>query len=321
MNKRFILISVLALLCGSLSAQNNLGKADDEGRLVLTPYLAHNANYPVEASDAVKNKLMQIVTQYGLGGVSYDQRFVITANFTEYTREATATAPPMIALEITPTLYIGDLVTGNLYASVAVPSVKGVGKTETKAYMTAIKTMRFDSPQVAAFIERGKQKIIEYYNAEIDLILAQADALAQQDRYDDALALLISVPSVCKDAYTKAMSRLSQYYQMQIDVEGASLLAAARYAWSSDLSYAGAQAAASYLAQIHPYSSSYAGAQALAAEIAKRVKELDTREWNFTLQEHKDNVSLRSQAIKAAQAIGVARAKQPVTYYNKIYWW
>lgn len=319
--RRASLILLSALLCVCASAQNNLGAADDADRIILTPFVAENASFPEYVANTVKNKLTQLASQYGVAGTCFDQRFIITANFTELTKEATATTPPMIALDLSPTLYIGDISTGALFASCSLPSLKGVGKNETKAYMAAIKGLKLNDPAIASFVEQGKSKIIEYYNSQIDFLLSQADALCGQDDFDGAIALLMTVPSVCKDAYKKAMSKSTAIFQKKIDKEGAILLNTARQVWNADQSYAGAQEAGEYLAQIHPNSSSYSDASKLSSEIAKRIKEVDKREWDFKLQQHNDEVKLESQAIEAAKAIGVAKAKQPITYNTKVYWW
>lgn len=332
--KRIVILLLASLsFCTNLLAQNNLQSADDLGRIALTPIIAGNANIPSYATSLVKNKLIQVVTQNGLGGSAIDQRFVITANLVEVSKEITTTAPPMVAIGIMPTLYIGDLETGNLYASCALPMINGVGTNETKAYMSAIRTMQIQGPSVTSFIEQGKAKIIEYYNSQIDFIISKAAALADQDRFDESIMVLLAVPDVCKEAYAKAMDMTATVFQKKIDKEGAILLNSATQAWNADLSYYGAETAAGYLSKIHPNSASFAGGYALSETIAKRVKELDTREWNFKMQQYKDERDLqnkrldyghdeRMSMISAAKEVGVARAKQPITYnYTRVSWW
>ena len=74
---------------------------------------------------------------------------------------------------------------------------------------------------------------------------------------------------------------------------------------------------------IDPSSSCYEDAQNLASKIAKRVKELDQREWDFKLKQQQDNVDLQKAEIKAARDIGVAYGQnQPktITTYNVVGW-
>jgi hypothetical protein len=57
--------------------------------------------------------------------------------------------------------------------------------------------------------------------------------------------------------------------------------------------------------------------------MAKRVKELDQREWNFKLKQQQDDVDITKATINAVRDIGVAYGNgQPKTIvYNTRGWW
>ena len=321
--KKIFASILLAAACMAAFAQNNEGKMDDAGRIALTPVILENSNIAPSAANVVLNKLTQIVTKNGLAGDSFDPRFVITANMVELDHYVTATAPPMQAYSFSPTLYIGDAATGNLFATCPLNTVKGVGASEAQAYMQAVRALKTNGPEIQAFIETGKTKIIEWYNTQIDFLISEANSLAGQDRYDEAIALLFTVPTVCKDAFDKAMRAAEQIFQQKIDIEGAQLLNTATHVWNANQSWAGASEAASYLSRIHPLSAVMPAAMDLSETIAKRVKELDTREWNFAMKQFDASVSLESQRISAMAEIGKAMAKRPVNYYNmnSFGWW
>jgi hypothetical protein len=59
----------------------------------------------------------------------------------------------------------------------------------------------------------------------------------------------------------------------------------------------------------------------LTAEISKRVKELDKREWDFQLKQHQDDVDLQKASIKAVRDIGVAYGKNQQPTYHVHTWW
>ncbi len=321
--KQLLTSILLIAACFAAAAQNNEGKADDYGRIALTPVILQESSIPPAASNVVLNKLTQMVTKNGLGADSFDPRFIITANMVELSHETTATAPAMQALVLSPTLYIGDAATGTLYATCALKQIKGAGTNDTKAYMQAVKGIRVDDPSVQRFIETGKKRIIEWYNSQIDFLISEANSLAGQDKYDEGIALLFTVPAVCKEAFDKAMRAAELIFQQKIDVEGAALLNAATHAWNASQNWAGANEAAGYLSQIHPLSSAVTGGMALSKTIAARIKELDNREWNFAMKQFDANVSLESQRISAMAEVGKAMAKRPVNYYNmnSFGWW
>lgn len=332
--KKYLTIFLFLSFWGQTSySQNTLQASNDLGRIALTPIIVSRANIPSYAATIVKNKLTQVITQNGLGGVSYDQRFIITANIVETSREITNTAPPMFALELSTTLYVGDIVTGNLYSSCLLPVVNGVGTNEAKAYMSAIRAINMQKPEVNDIITKGKEKIIEYYNSQIDFIIANAMALAKKEEYDNAMSALFTVPNVCKDAYLKAMNAVTEIYQNKIDNEGNVLLNTAKQVWNSEQSYSGATKAAAYLSKVHPLSSSFTGACELSETIAKHIKEIDKRDWDFKMKQYEDEQKILNKEIdnahsekilliNASKEIGVARSNQPTTYnYNHITWW
>ena len=321
--KKIFAIMLMAASCAVALAQNEEGKMDDLGRIALAPVILEESSIPPAAGNVVLNKLTQMVTQNGLASDTFDPRFIITANMVELSHDVTATAPPMQALVLSPTLYIGDAATGTLFATLNLGQVKGAGTNETKAYMQAVRMIKTNSPEVQRFIDKGKVRIIEWYNTQIDFIISEANALAGQDKYDEAIGLLFTVPTVCKDAFDKAMRAAEQIFQQKIDIEGAQLLNMATHAWNANQSWAGANEAATYLSQIHPLSSVIPQAMDLSSTIAKRVKELDSREWNFAMKQFDASVSLESKRIAAMAEVGKAMAKRPVNYYNmnSFGWW
>ena len=167
---RYLLIVVLFLNVISFGQE----KDDNANNIALYAYVSNNIEgMPSSASRMLKNKLNQIVTQNGIGGPVINPRFIITPNITILSKDITSSAPPMIAYNLEVTFYIGDGVDGTKYASTSL-SVKGVGTNETKAYIQAIKQIKTKHPDLVSFIEEGKQKIIDYYNTNCDLILKEA---------------------------------------------------------------------------------------------------------------------------------------------------
>lgn len=291
------MISVLLGLGLSIaSAQNDLGKTDDVGRIVLSPYVVSNANIPEFAEKVLNNKLQQIAAKNGVGGYAIEKRFVITANMMEMSKDFTATAPPMIALTVAPTIYIGDAVTGTLYSSCDLDGVKGVGKNETQAYLNAIKNINVNNPAVVECINQGKQKIIEYYNSQIDFLLAEAESMVQCQQYDEAIVKLACVPEVCKDAYMKAYNKIGEVYQKKIDLEGDYLYNEAYAQWNTAKNQESAEKVVELLAQINPLSSAAKKGRTLVksveahyAAIAARRREIEERNWAFKMQQYNDS--------------------------------
>ena len=305
-------------------SQNNLGSSNDEARISLLAVFPQQVSKISEESKAVLiNKMNLITSKYGIGGSTAKQRFIITANVIELTKDITPTTPAIYTYNLQLTLYIGDGIAGTLFSSLPI-SLKGSGKSETKAYIMALKGLDTNDPKYGAFIEEGKTKIIKYFNSKCDFILKEAEMLSSKSDFDAAISTLTSVPEVCKDCYDKAMTAVAPIFKKQIDRQCKINLLEAKNAWNQSQDASGASAASNYLGQIDPNASCYAEAVAFTNTIAKRVKEIDQREWNFQMKQQQDDVDIQKATIKAARDIGVAYGNGPkanVVQYNVYGWW
>ncbi|MBR2961586.1 MAG: hypothetical protein IKC42_00960 [Alistipes sp.] len=306
---------------GSSMSQNSLGSTDDMGRIAITPIVIEESGVPVYARKALTSKLKQIVTRNGLGAEPLSPRFVLTASVDLVNKEMTATAPPMTAVEVATTLYIGDAVTGQLFASYAYEPSKGVGTNEKRAYLAALNRVSATSADVAAFVEKGKQKIVEFYNSQIDFLLAEAKALRDREQYDESIAILSGVPSICKEAYTKAMSEVAVTYQRKLDVEGAAAYNKAVAAWNTNKSREGADAAIVHLATIHPMSSYAAKGSELIksieshhAAVEARRLEMEERERQYQLQREADEREFQREKMQMEHEVAMKQADNAVMF-------
>lgn len=311
---------VIACLLASMTfAQEQTQTMDDAARIALSAYMDPSSSIPNNAKKTLKDRMQKIITKNGMGSAK-NTRFIMTANVRELNLEKSETAPVIYIYNLEVNLYIGDGIDGTLFSSCSL-EVKAAGDSKDKAYMAALKKIKASDPQYQTFINEGKKKIVDYYTAKCDFIITKAQTKAKNQDFDAAIAELMQVPDVCKECYDKCMAAAQPIYQEKINQEGAKLLAEARGVWSAGQDVAAAEAAAAILAQVNPQSSAFAGAESLNAEMAKRVKELDKREWDFMLKQQQDEVDLEKASIKAIRDIGVAYGEnqQPTTY--NVVWW
>lgn len=303
--------------------------ADDARNIALSAHVSDNSGVPKASASVLENKLRTIVTQSGFGA-SAGNRFILTAKVTPVSEDVTPTAPPMYVYTLNFDFYIGDGVAGTLFATTQVQG-KGTGKSKDQAYLMALKSVNAKSPEMKAFIEEGRAKVIEYYEINSPTILNKAKNLAGQQKYEEAARELLAIPEACTKFYDQANVLLADIYQKKIDEEGQKSLAAARHEWSSGQDRDAADRAGKHLAQINPQSSAYKDAHAFQKEIAKRIQALDAREWNFQMQQYKDNVAMQKQAmanetalekerIRAVRDVAAAYASAP-TYVYHYSWW
>ena len=203
MKRILLIIGLGAAFAFAGNAQNNVGKADDKGRIALAPVVNDN-NMPMSAKSALESKMRKIGVLNGLAGEGSNPMFSMRATIDVVSKDLTATAPPKHALTLTVNLFIVDNATGNVFSQTSV-DVKGAGANESKAYMSAIKSLDPKRGQFKSFVDQGKNKILEYYNSQCDLVISKANALKAQGRNEEASAVLYSVPTVCKECYDRCM--------------------------------------------------------------------------------------------------------------------
>ncbi len=317
MKLNIILCVILLGAWSSLSAQNTEWSMDDMGRIALTPILPDQAEgVSATTNQNLLNRLQRVATQEGLGAVSRDSRFLLVVNMDVIDKNITATAPPMVAMNVDLSLLIVDYETKNTFSS-AVVSLRGAGQNETKATMQALKGLRTNDPELRRFMADGKRKIIEWYNAQCDFIIKKAQTEAAMQNFDQALYTLVTVPEVCKDCYFRAMDEAAVIYDQYMDFLCERNLQAAKSTWIANPNMRGANAVIPYLSALQPDASCFDEAESLVDEIRQKVRQDEQRDWNFMLKQWDDGVSLQSQRIEAMRQVGVAYGNnQPERVYQ-----
>lgn len=313
--KRTLSAIVLGL---ALIASVNLMGQSKTSSIVVTSFVPEQDGLSEKAAKNMENKVSQMITASGMASID-DSRFAVIPRIVVTDEHLQASAPPMIAMSADVTFYMGDVSTGKVFGSIT-KSYKGVGETDTRAYVSIISNIKPRDKELQQFMERGKQKIIDYYNENADIIIKKALQLASTKDYDEALVVLSEIPEECVEAYDKASAHMATIYQQKINYEGEILYQEAYTLWNSTLDYSGAMDACAILARISPMSSAAGKANNLADQIGKRVREVDNREWNFKLQKQKDQADLQKALVNAAAEAAKAEANRPVYNYNVVWW-
>jgi len=191
MKKILFLFLVLFSVPRVSFSQNNQDKFDDIARIALAAFVPKQADeIPSSARQILLNKMLQISLQNGLGASGENPRFCIVPSLNVISKEISPTAPPMVVVNIEVTFFIVDAASKTIFSQTSV-LVKGVGTNKNKAYISGIKNINVKAGQFKNFVETGKQKIIEFYNSQCDIILEHAQALSAQKRYEEALFNLL----------------------------------------------------------------------------------------------------------------------------------
>jgi len=327
--KSYISIIAVALLTlgGSMTevlAQNKMDKTDDLGRIAIVPYVTDQIeDLPEIAKNNLRSKMAQILTKQGIAGsAGFSSQFIMVPNISVLSKDVVAGAPPKVALNLEVAFYIGDGINGVKYGSAAVMA-KGVGSTETKAYVSALRNISSSNKDLAQLIDTAKERILEYYNDGCDLILKEADNLAAENKFDEALYSLSSVPVVSKECFNKAQDRIGDVYQQMIDRDCDMLLNQATNAWNAGQNYEAAVEATELLNQIEPESACFSKVKTLSKSIRAGIKDTNNKEWAMLNKQLESITEIEKNRLSTTKEIALAYANnQPKNVvYNVKGWW
>ncbi len=345
--KQFLL-SILLLCTSFVWAQ---AQSTDADRITIHAYVPPYEYITQEASQLLETKLQEIIANNGVADNDGVNRFILTFKINVLSKDIVATTPQRVSQKLGITLMIGDVIEDKVYATKTINAI-GIGTSLEKSYIAAVKNIKPQNKDITEFMQLGKSKIIAYYEAHAEEILAEANALAGQENYDDALSLLSSVPDVCRNTYSACSELAATLYEKKINADGNYYYQQAKTAWANSPNREGAEQATAYLSKINFAAQCQPQAERLAEEITAKMNVVDKREWAFSMQQYKDNIerekrewSLRVKQeennhernmaldaqryatqrtiIKACRDIAVERAKhQPrVINFNRIILW
>lgn len=283
--KRTVIFCLFVLLLATFAQ----AETSDVGRVTMKAYMPDRENIPPESKKLIQTKLSQLITNNGISDNDAFNRFVLTAKVNVVSKDIVVGPPQRISQKLDVTLMIGDVIEDKVYESLTIPVI-GIGQSEEKAFMAAFKNIKSANSELRAFMERGKEKIVAYYQDHCEEIMKEAKLQASQQKYTQAIYTLSLVPNVCSECYEACLNLSSDIYTQMIDAEGASLLNQAQSVWAEHLDKKGAEEAVSFLSRINFAASCQPQAEALMKEITTQMKKIDQREWAFKIQQYQDRV-------------------------------
>lgn len=310
--KRIILFGIGVLLATMIRAQDiSICAQVVDGKI------------PEEAARQLETKLQSALTANGYADNGYTERFVLTAKVDITQKDVTPTTPARISEKMDITLMVGDVIENKLYASCTLSSA-GIGTNENKAFINAFRNIKGENPKIQQMLSEAKAKIVDYYTNHCAEIQQRVNALVAQQQYDEAIFMLCSVPNINSDCFAACQKQAGVVYQQKIDADAARLLEQARNVWTANPDVSGANEVADIIGNINPHATNYSEVTVLRSTIEGKLQTDAKREWNFKMRQYEDEQEYKRSIIDAAQAVGVAWAKnQPKTISRTIIrgWW
>lgn len=296
-----LLVCVLFLLGGGLNvfAQQML---DSEVMIGVTPALPAKMDIPEQAQKVLLQKLRQVSTQNGFGSFSGD--FVLTANPLLTNKSVAEIIPPQTLIELEISIYLLNIQEQIIVDEIAI-SGKGLNSNETRAFIQAIQVVNPRSPAVRTFMKGCREKITAYYTTRVPALLAKAQSLAEREQYQEALAVLSSVPESV-DEYSAVAEQMVAIYLKEIDKKASGILQGVKAA----LATKDYEKALELLLQIDPSSTYFKEASTLIDSVKANIDAQEKAELEERQRALDDRMKLEKMRLEAAQKMGALYAQE-----------
>lgn len=328
-----IAVFVAAVLSATVAAQENTSG------ISLKAVVADD-DIPAAAVKNIETKLQRALASNGIGDMDYTQRFVLAAKVDVVQNDVMPSNPPKVSKKLDLTLMVGDVVENKIYETCTM-TLAGIGANDTKAFISAFSRVNPNNEDLQTMLAAAKDEIMAYYENSCDYIISNAKSLAGQQKYDEAIARLMSVPEVCKECYEKCQAAAVKIFGQKLDADCSALLNEARNEWMHSKDSEGAAKVAGIISRIDPLWPEYPEVIKLRDEISAKLTADEKREWDmmmkqyedeqtfkkqqyederdFRLQQHNDEIANQRLIIDACKEIGVAWSKnQPQTVTRNI---
>lgn len=306
--KKILLFLGSIFLFQVLEAQNT----SDVGKIILnvTPIESTN-NISESQQSLLVTKLVQIITSEGMSSFAYGNFNIIPKISIQNTEIVESGMRNIDVVWLDLSLTIQENITGSVFSSY-VSTLKGSGIGNERAIQDAINKVNSKSTELKSFISESKKKILKYYKEKCNSIIEKSESFAQRKQYEEAIALLMSIPDAVTDCYLIAQKKSLEIYtkyqekncKEQIQ-KAKALIASEKY-----------EEALSVLMNIESSTSCFNEAKKQIAIIENKIKTEDNKQWDFLMQQYKDKILLEKHRIDAIKEIAATYYREKTTSNN-----
>ena len=146
------ILTLLFAAMGTMAMAQNC-----EIQLMVAP-VEQGAEVTEGFNDMLMTRLTNVLTQKGVAADPDFNQFFITGKLTHFYKETLPGPPVKTAMHSMLTLYVGDAINQQVYASESF-EVRGVGNTLERALMNAMQQLNAKNAKVESLIDKGKKLV------------------------------------------------------------------------------------------------------------------------------------------------------------------
>lgn len=273
-------------------------------QIKLTPFIPEYKGFSNEELAMLSSRLNNALAQVGYGGEGSNPRFIIGPAITILSSEVTSGAPSLYSIEYEINFMVADLIDETIFASY-ISRFTGVGQSPTKSFINGFRDTDLNTSEFYSFLRIAEQKINEYYNANCDKLILQADAALKEGNIDAAFTILKNIPIEATGCYKKVESRRTQVFSQYLRKNCNELLLKmkAELGKMNDESASGFnEEAMAYYALIDKDSPCYSEAEKIYQNYLKGLKPAQKRDWDLKVKQMEQQMAYKTDSLNAANA-------------------
>lgn len=235
---------------------------------IMTPNVDQESFVSKQMSEELAMRMLSVASHNGISGMGGDPSFVFAAGITGADKKLTGTVPQKTMINYNVTLYVGNVLADAVFGTTTINLV-GVGDNEQQAAINAAREFK-DNITIQNMLTQSTKKIIDYYNTHTYEIKSQVKGYISIGKYDEAYAILRSVPQDATETFKYAQSQLESVGAKMMEKHSVQNLANLKAAITSSVGSYNPEIGA-YLAMIPSSSAQYKEAQTLYENYSKNL--------------------------------------------------
>jgi hypothetical protein len=303
---KYILFFLSLVLFSTIPAQGQ----DQKIHIVV----AMTADCPLDnnTKSILKHKLLQMIVRQESTADECGAIVIVPEVNLLNTEKVTGGMRNIMSVELSVTLTVRNIITNTIFNTLQL-FTRGEGYNTEQAAKIAINRLNTTDMVCTNFVETTKQRIVTYYQNNINSILTKANTLATRQNFDEALALLGSYPESLS-GYARVATAINTIFKKSQTQNCSQILLAAQTAYSQQ-NYV---EAAELVMMIDAQSSCTTEAQVLLANIKHHLDKLHQEQLEQDKEERRTNERIVQAQIKAVREIATAYFKRQDAY---IFFW
>jgi hypothetical protein len=303
--KKAILIFSFSLFCNTVFTQNIT-----DFLVIKTEVLNNSTNLTVNQVGKLKNRIVQISSNYGYTAVEKNHDFVISSNIQIYDENMVDGLKKLRTIDGEVFISIYNSSSKVVYSSLTL-KIFGTGQSRNTAVINAIRGIPTKNSQLENLFKVGKQKIYDYYTSNCNAVIARSNTDFSLNNYSEVLLDLISIPAEISDCYTEAQVLLKKSYLALQEKNCNKLLILGK----QKIALNDYGEALKILGYIDPSSNCFLEALGEINKVENEIDERTLRDWKLRVQKYKNEIELEKYRLDAIKEIGKAYYTDESTNY------